>query len=211
VQAVGFRTNNAITNTGDKEWDKNTGAPCLWMLDMFNPSAQTVVVIPYQETGKSKVATTDYFGEIPADRISYKNGVLLFKADGKARGKLGIAPDRAKPVAGSYDALNHILTITTFDVARGATYLNQEWTTTKDPLNGDAVNAYNDGPLADGSQMGPFYEIESVSPAAFLKSGNTLTHTHHVFHFSGDKAALNSIAEKVLGISLAHIENAFKQ
>ena len=46
-----------------------------------------------------------------------------------------------------------------------AAYLNQEWNLDGDPFIGDAVNAYNDGPLEDGSQMGPFYELESVSPA----------------------------------------------
>lgn len=209
IQTVGFKTVNSITNTGEKEWNEKTGAPSIWILDMFNVSPATVIVIPYNTEANAKVATTDYFGEIPEDRIAYKDGVLLFKADGKSRGKLGVSPERAKPVAGSYDAINEVLTITTFDVDNDATYLNQEWTTEKDPLKGDAVNAYNDGPLEDGSQMGPFYEIESVSPAAFLKPGETLTHHHNVFHFTGDKKRINEISEKVLGISLDDIENTF--
>ena len=211
VKTVGFRTLNALTNAGTNAWTKETGAPCIWILDMFNVSENTNIVIPYNNNGGGKVATTDYFGEIPADRIQYKNGVLVFKADGKMRGKLGLGPARAKNVAGSYDAANNVLTITAFDVDPNGTYLNQEWTTAKDPLKGDAVNAYNDGPLEDGSQMGPFYEIESVSPAAFLKGGETLNHRHDVFHFTGDRAALNAIAQKVLGISLDEIQNTFKK
>jgi hypothetical protein len=211
VKAVGFRTENSITNTGNNAWTKETGAPCIWILDMFNVSPATNIVIPYNGTAQGKIATTDYFGAIPADRIQYKEGVLLFRADGKMRGKLGLAPGRAKPVAGSYDAEHNVLTITTFDVDPQATYLNQEWNTEKDPLKGDAVNAYNDGPLEDGSQMGPFYEIESVSPAAFLKGGETLRHRHDVYHFTGDRNALNAIAQKVLGISLDAIENTFKK
>lgn len=209
VQAVGFATDNALTNTGDKAWTEASGAPCIWILDMFNPSPATTVVVPYSQNASSKIATTDYFGEIPEDRISYKEGFLLFKADGRSRGKLGLRPDRAKPVAGSYDAANNVLTITTFDVDQEAIYLNQEWRTDKDPLVGDAVNAYNDGPLGDGSQMGPFYEIESVSPAAFLQPGQTLTHQHNVFHFTGEKTALDQIAQSVLGISLGKIQNSF--
>jgi hypothetical protein len=58
--------------------------------------------------------------------------------------------------------------------------------------------------------MGPFYEIESVSPAAFLKPGGKLQHQHKVFHFTGDKVALNNIAQKVLGVSLADVESVFK-
>ena len=206
VKVVGFKTDNAITNTGIQEWNKQTGVPAIWMLDMFKPSSGTVVVIPYKEQAKGKVATTDYFGEIPADRISYDKGILLFKADGKSRGKLGIPPERAMPVAGSYDPTNKVLTVTTFDVDNKATYLNQEWTTSKDPLEGDAVNAYNDGPLEDGSQMGPFYEIESVSPAAFLKPGQSLTHRHNVFHFTGDNAALNKISKEVFGVPLEALQ-----
>lgn len=209
VKSVGFKTSNVLTNTGDFEWNEKTGAPCMWNLDMFAPSPKTVIVIPYNENASGRVASTDYFGEIPKDRIKYENGILFLKADGKSRGKLGIPPQRAKPVAGSYDAANNVLTITSFDVDNNGTYLNQEWTAEKDPLIGDAVNAYNDGPLEDGSQMGPFYEIESVSPAAFLKPGAKLSHHHSVFHFAGDKRALDAISKKVLGVSLAEIETAF--
>jgi len=103
-----------------------------------------------------------------------------------------------------------VLTVLLFDVDNNGTYLNQEWTPDKNPLIGDAVNAYNDGPLADGKQMGPFYEIESVSPAAFLKPGDKLVHHHSVFHFTGDKAALDAIAQKTLGVSLNQITTTFK-
>lgn len=210
IKSVGFNTVNTIINAGDKAWDKVTGAPCLWNLDMFTPSPKVVIVVPYNEKATGKVATTNYFGEIPKDRITYKNGILLFKADGKSRGKLGIPPNRAKNMAGSYDAENEVLTITMFDVDSTASYLNQEWKTDTAPYSGDVVNAYNDGPLTDGKQMGPFYEIESVSPAAFLKPGEKLTHKHSVFHFTGNKAALNKIALKTLGISLDDISTTFK-
>ena len=115
------------------------------------------------------------------------------------------------PVAGSYSADEGVLTITLFKVDRDATYLNQEWTTTKDPFTGDAMNAYNDGPLDDGSQMGPFYEIESVSPAAFLEPKEELVHVHSVFHFTGNQESLNAISEKVLGTTLENIKNVFEK
>ncbi len=213
IQVVGYQTDNSITNKGDFEWNEKTGMPCIWMLDMFNPSPKTVIVIPYKTAGSnsnSKIATTDYFGEISKDRIKYKNGVLLFKADGKSRGKLGIGPLKAKPVAGSYDSENRVLTVTLFDIEPSAKYLNQEWKVTKLPFSGDAVNAYNDGPLVNGSQLGPFYEIESVSPAAFLKPNAILSHQHIVLHFTGSEAQLNSISQKLLGISIAEIKKAFE-
>lgn len=209
VKSVAFRTVNSLTNTGQNAWDEKTGAPCMWNLDMFTPSEACTIVIPYNNNAAGKVATTDYFGEIAKDRISYNNGILFFKADGKSRGKLGIPPARVKNIAGSYDAANHVLTVVKYDIDPSGKYLNQEWRTDREPFSGDAMNAYNDGPLEDGSQMGPFYEIESVSPAAFLKPGEKLVHNHNVYHFTGDKAALSEIAKKVLGVSVEEIEKAF--
>jgi hypothetical protein len=210
LKVVGYRTNNTLTNTGAREWTEQTGMPCIWMLDMFNPSPATVIVIPHK-TGKAgeKVATTDYFGEIPSDRIRITDSTLFFKADGKSRGKLGIHPAYALPKAGSYDAQNKVLTVTIFDIDSTGKYLNQEWKTTKPAFSGDAVNAYNDGPLADGTQMGPFYEIESVSPAAFLKPGESLHHQHIVLHFTGDEAALDKVSRAWLGVSLDAIKKVF--
>ena len=210
VKVVGIKTDNSITNTGKDEWTKQTGAPCLWNLDMLTPSPRAIIVIPYDEKASGKVATTDYFGQIPSDRVTMKKGHLFFKDDGKSRGKLGMNAARTLSVAGSYDAANNVLSIIFFDVDKKATYLNQEWKTDKDPLVGDAVNAYNDGPLANGSQLGPFYEMENVSPAAFLKPDEKLTHQHYIFHFTGDPAGLNVIASRILGVSLADIQSAFK-
>lgn len=209
VSAVGYETINTVINKGLFAWTEVTGAPCLWMLDMFNPSPETVIVVPFKgNTGEpfEKIATSDYFGQIPPERLVHKDSVLFLKADGTSRGKLGVRSAMARPVAGSYDPKNKILTIIIFEVDAGAKYLNQEWNTVKPPFLGDAVNAYNDGPLADGTQMGPFYELESVSPAAFLKPGESLTHKHSVFHFSGDESALDPIARKLLGSSLAEIK-----
>jgi hypothetical protein len=203
VQAVAYRTVNTLTNTGGQAWTEKTGMPCMWLLDMFPPSSKTTIIIPYEAGDGSKPATTDYFGEIPADRIRFDSGILRFTADGKSRGKLGIHPLRAKNMAGSYDAVHHVLTIILFDIEPHARYLNQEWNTTKPPFSGDAVNAYNDGPLANGTQMGPFFELESVSPAAFLAPGGAQVHHHSVFHFMGSEAGLGAVCKKVLGVGLA--------
>jgi hypothetical protein len=156
------------------------------------------------------IATTDYFGEIPADRITMKDGILYFKGDGKHRAKLGISPERATSLAGSYDAENKVLTVIQYDQAEaGSVYLNQVWGIQDEPYRGDVINSYNDGPLENGEQMGPFYELETVSPAAFLDPEQSITHIHRTFHFEGEERQLNVLAEKIFGISLEKITSVF--
>lgn len=213
IQVVAYQTINTLTNTGNNEWTESTGMPCIWILDMMKNTPSTVIVVPYKNAAGANfndVATTNYFGEIPADRLKHDDNRLLFKADGKSRGKLGIKPKYAKPVIGSYDAENKVLTVAIFEPDASAKYLNQEWNTTKPSFSGDAVNAYNDGPLADGSQMGPFYEIESVSPAAFLKPNQSIVHKQAVYHFTGDEKSLDTISQKILGVTLNEVQTAFK-
>jgi hypothetical protein len=88
-------------------------------------------------------------------------------------------------------------------------YVNSKWGKQEDPLKGDAVNSYNDGPVEDGSIMGPFYEIESSSPAALLNPGESLTHTQRVFHITGDEKQLDKIVQKIFNVSLDQIKEAF--
>jgi len=212
LKMAAYQTENTITNLNDFAWSEATGTICIWMLDMFNPAPDAVTVIPFNvgdETQMGAIVTSDYFGEIPPDRLRIKGNTIFLKTDGKFRSKLGLNGKRAKSVAGNYDPASQRLTITTFDVDPDAIYLSQEWNPDKDPLTGDALNAYNDGPLADGSIMGPFLELESVSPAAFLKPAQSLSHRHTVYHFSGHEKYLNPIAEKLLGVSINDIKNAF--
>jgi hypothetical protein len=212
VQAVAYATENRITNRDDFAWTRETGTICIWMLDMLDPAPNAVTVVPFRvgdEGVLGKVATTDYFGEIPADRLKIADGTLYLKTDGKYRSKIGMTGKRAKAVAGNYDPAAGRLSVITFDLDAGAVYLNQEWNPAKDPLAGDALNAYNDGPLADGSIMGPFLELESVSPAAFLSPGQSLSHAHDVYHFIGDEKALSPIAERLLGVTIDNLKRIF--
>ena len=101
------------------------------------------------------------------------------------------------------------MTIAIFDVDTTGKYLNQEWRTNKPPFSGDAVNAYNDGPLENGTQLGPFYELESVSPAFMLKPGETMIHNPSVFHLVGPRDQLNRVALSFFGLSLEEITGSF--
>ncbi len=208
VQAVAFESDNSITNKGTKAWDKKTGLLSIWILSMMNASEKTTVGLPYKQGDSvklGKIVTDDYFGKVPADRIKVENGLILFKADANHRSKIGIAPSRALPVLGSYDAVNNVLTIAQFDLPEGATdYVNSLWKLQDHPFAGDAVNSYNDGPI-DGKQMGKFYEVESSSPAAALLPGTTIHHWHRTIHLKGSKEQLDQISKKIFGIGVDSI------
>jgi hypothetical protein len=213
LNCVAYRSENKLTNTGSNDWKKETGLLSVWMLEMFNPSPSVVVVIPFKE-GEEKslgVPVNDsYFGKISGDRLKISGNRVFFRADGKSRGKIGIPPLRATGVLGSYDSENRALTLLYCSLPGvKSEYVNSAWEIQKDPYSGDAINSYNDGPLADGSQMGPFYEMETSSPAAALKSGESITHEQITVHITGDRSLLDSTTLKVLGVTLDEIEKAF--
>lgn len=215
VKMVAYASDNRITNTGADAWTRDTGLLSIWILGMFNPSSGTTIVIPFRSGPEDELgpAVNDaYFGKVPADRlvVDAARGILFFSGDGKFRSKIGISPRRVKPFAGSYDAANGVLTVVHLTVPDGATdYVNSMWEIQERPFSGDVVNSYNDGPAAPGAKpLGPFYELESSSPAAALAPGGALTHVHTTMHFQGPDRALDEIARKVFGVGLAEIGKA---
>ncbi|TKG97472.1 hypothetical protein EYV94_02150 [Puteibacter caeruleilacunae] len=213
VQAVAYESVNTLTNVGDNNWTKENGLLSIWMLGMLTPSPGVTVVIPVKEGDEAKLGpqvNDDYFGKISADRLKVEDNTVFFKCDGKSRGKLGIPPLRAKRFLGSYDELNNILTLLECELPEGESdYVNSAWELQDNPYGGDAINSYNDGPLEDGSQMGPFYELESSSPAAKLAAGEKIDHVQRTYHLTGDKAELDAIAKAKLGVSLDQIISMF--
>jgi hypothetical protein len=212
LEFVGYETENKITNLNTFEWDQKTGMLSIWVLGMYVPSAGVTVVLPYKQGSEEefgKILTDDYFGKVPSERLLVDSGFIFFKCDGKYRSKIGISPTRAVPLSVSYDEDNQVLTIVNYSLPGSKSYVNSQWKIQEDPFNGDATNSYNDGPVADGSQMGPFYELESSSPAAQLKSGESLTHFHRTFHFHGTEDKLNAILQQAMGISLDRVKAAF--
>jgi hypothetical protein len=210
---VAFESNNRLVNTGPDPWTKKTGLLSIWILGMFTPSPATTIVIPYVPGPVSElgpVVKDDYFGKVPPDRLVIGEGVLFFRGDGQYRSKIGLSPQRARNVAGSYDAANRVLTIVQYNKPQDATeYVNSAWELQAEPYRGDVVNSYNDGPASPGAEpMGPFYELETSSPAAALRLAESILHTHSTFHFTGTEAQLDPIARVVLGTSIAEIKAA---
>jgi hypothetical protein len=214
VSSVAYRSVNRLVNKGNDEWVKEKGLLSIWMLGMFIPSPSVIVVIPFNpgdETVMGPPVNDNYFGKIASDRLKVSGNHIFFRADGKSRGKIGIPPLRATGTMGSYDPANNRLTLLICRLPEGVTdYVNSAWEIQNKPYSGDALNSYNDGPLEDGSQMGPFYELETSSPAAALKPGEELTHIQFTLHLTGNKEILDSISRQVLGISLEETEGAFK-
>jgi len=213
LKCVAYKSENKIINIGENPWEKGTGLLSIWMLGMFNPSPSVIVVVPVKP-GDDKLfgprVNDNYFGKISADRLKVKGDHIFFRADGKSRGKIGISPLRANGIMGSYDSENKALTLLICRLPVGKTdYVNSAWNIQEKPYSGDALNSYNDGPLEDGTQMGPFYELETSSPGAELKPGESLSHIQFTLHLTGDIISLDKVSRKILGIGLEDISKSF--
>jgi hypothetical protein len=220
VAFVGYRSTNSVKNVGSKAWRKETGLLSIWMLGMYKPGERTTVVIPFHTGSEEKlgpVVNDAYFGKPPAERLVIGDGELFFSGDGKFRSKIGLSPRRAKYACGSWDAEAGVLTIVRYSKPESATngapndYVNSMWEIQKEPYSGDVVNSYNDGPATPGAKpLGPFYELETSSPALALEPGATGVHVQETYHLEGERAKLDAVARHVLGASLEEIEGALE-
>jgi hypothetical protein len=215
VHVVAFESFNTITNAGRAAWRHESGLISIWILGQFNPSPATTIVIPFEpgpESSLGAVVNDAYFGKVPPDRLVVGKSAIFFKGDGQYRSKIGLSPSRAPSVAGSYDPSSHALTLVQYTRPPDAReYVNSMWEIQRDPYKGDVINSYNDGPPAPGQPpLGPFYEIESSSPALALGPGERYTHVHRTFHLVGPEKELDAIAKAVLNVSLADITNALR-
>jgi hypothetical protein len=212
LQIVAYQSVNTITNIGENPWTKDSGALSVWILGMFTPSGKTTIMVPFKQ-GKEEelgpIVNDTYFGKVPADRLIIDDGLIFFRGDGKFRSKIGLSPARALPYMGSYDAANNVLTIVFFTKPEGVTdYVNSLWEIQDEPFGGDVSNSYNDGPV-DGVAMGPFYELESSSPAAFLSPGASMTHVHQTIHIEGEEASVNKIVMQLFKADINSIKKVF--
>ena len=213
VRTVAFESSNTVTNAGSAQWQPESGLVSIWILGMFTPTPTTTIAIPFvpgAESALGPVVNDAYFGKVPADRLVVKDSAIFFKGDGQYRSKIGLSPSRALSVAGSYDASRRLLTLVQYTRPAGArNYVSSMWEIQRDPYKGDVINSYNDGPPAPGqAPLGPFYELETSSPALNLAPGQRYTHVHRTFHLVGPDADLDRIARATLNVSLADLTSA---
>ena len=216
VQAVAFESSNTVTNAGSAPWKPESGLVSVWILGMFNPSSQTIIAVPFvpgSESTLGPVVNDAYFGKVPADRLIVKPSVVLFRGDGQYRSKIGLSPARALATAGSYDAVGHTLTLVQYTrSADSVRYVNSMWEIQREPYKGDVINSYNDGPPAAGqAPLGPFFELETSSPALDLRPAQRYTHVHRTFHLVGPHAELDRIARATIKVGLEELTNAFSR
>ena len=214
VRTVAFESANTVSNVGAEAWRQESGLVSVWILGMFNPSPSTTIAIPFAEGPEATlgpIVNDAYFGKVPGHRLVIKPPLIFFRGDGQYRSKIGLTPARALPIAGSYDRDARVLTLVQYQRPPGATqYVNSMWEIQKDPYAGDVVNSYNDGPPAPGKPpLGPFYELETSSPALSLAPGHNYKHLHRTYHFTGPEADLDRIARATLKVGIAEITSAF--
>jgi hypothetical protein len=212
LKMVAYQSQNMLFNQGKMAWTRETGMPSLWMLCMFMPTQGTTVVIPFKDNPQDQgtVINDSYFGKVPADRLGISDSIIFFRADGKQRGKIGLSYKHAKDLLGSFDETSGSLTILQFEKPNTEKpYVNSLWKIQEEPFAGDMINSYNDGPVEDGTQMGPFYELESSSPAAALEPGDSIVYMQRIYHFQGDEHELDLICRKILGVSIQKIKAVF--
>ncbi|WP_119079064.1 DUF6786 family protein [Chitinophaga alhagiae] len=206
IHAVAFHSANTIINNGKQKWDTAYGMPSIWILGMFPAGAQSTVMVPLRN---NRTVNDAYFGKVPGNRlvINSRNKIAYFRADAKYRSKIGVKQADCYNYLGSYDAEHKVLTIVQFTLPRSTQrYVNAAWDPAAAPFGGDALNAYNDGPPAEGQpQLGRFFELESSSPAAGLKPGAALEHYHRTIHLQGEEKRLAPVVKKLFGVTLADI------
>jgi hypothetical protein len=208
LRMVGFQTTNTVTNRGPA-MTRDKGLVSVWVLGQFPAGARTSIIVPYKEPDDPSlgpVVNTEYFGTIPAERLRVNSQAIWFAGDGKYRSKIGVPQARAKSLAGSIDLENGVLTLVHYSIPPDPTaygYVNNMWGKQQEPYRGDVFNSYNDGPPEPGkTALGGFYELESLSPAAQLPTGKSITHTQSTFHIEGDSAALARVAKAALGVDI---------
>ena len=109
VEAVGFESENTITNTGGNAWTRETGLLSVWVLGMFNPSPSTTVVIPFAagpEEELGPIVNDAYFGKVPAERlvVHEDKGFSSSRATARSAARSASVLPARSPMLGSYSA-----------------------------------------------------------------------------------------------------------
>jgi len=215
VKIVAFAPATSLINRGPN-FVQAKGLVSIWILAQLNAGPRTVAIVPFQPGPESELGPavqSDYCGPIPPERLKITPNAAFFHADGRFRSKIGVSQRRGRDVLGSIDFAAGVLTLARFtlpaDPAKHC-YLNNKCEVPQaEPFRGDVSNVYNDGPKSGGESYGAYYEIETLSPALELKTGETLTHRHRMVHLAADPQTLRRLAKEILGVDWDSVHKAF--
>ncbi len=207
VDSVAFQSDNVVTNIGTSPWIRESGTLAMWCLGQFLEHPQLSVIVPVRPAvglSPSPPTVDEYFkdfclgGSFPAEcRVNFE-GCVLLKADGKVRGKIGVKKERATGRLGSYNPNNDHLILVDHDFYPESDYATGYWRSYTDAFDGDALSVYIDGPEKVGGPTGLSYELETMSPALFLKPGESFAYRNRTFHIRSRRESVGSVCKRFL-------------
>jgi len=202
LKFVAYECRHQLINTGSEAWTPEKGMASIWSLNTLRGTNQTVVGIPLIPHQNPPSLLT-YLGPLGRDRLTYSPDSILFKADGRYRTKIGIPPEIAPRIFGSYSPEYKRLTIIQYSKGGHEHYFNSNVSSQQDPYQGEAISVYNHGRLdLKPSEQNTFFEMETASAMLPLSPGGQVSHVHRIFHFSGPEEQLEALCLRLLGINL---------
>src|SRR5262249_34368745 len=93
LKMVGFQTINTITNRGPA-MTRERGLISIGSRGHFPATPRTYIIAPFKtglESDVGPVVNSDYFGDVPADRLRLSSQAIFFTGDGRFRSKIGVS------------------------------------------------------------------------------------------------------------------------
>ena len=204
VDFVGFESRTHLRNIGRQPFKRETGALALWTTGQFPSHERTVVMLPYRTGPEEKLGppvSTAYFKllnpgreKMLGDYWSAEDGCAFLRANGDVLTKLELPSRRALGRLASIDLASGELCLVQSDVYPELDYPSSVVLPYEgDPYEGGALSSFT---LSNDQGVPPFHELETVSPALFLKPGESFCHRSRTYHLKGERAAIWRICER---------------
>ena len=206
---VGFKMRTTLENAGAAAWTKESGPLAIWTAGQFPAGEGTVAIMPFRPAAApAKTLTTEYFKLFPPDpkplpRPYWKleAGCVLLRADGSVEKKFEIPAARARNRLASIDLTASSMTIVDYDDLDPAGEYVKSFPQPYEDENcgGGAMSAML---LHGHPPEPPLHELETCSPALFLKPGEKRAHTVCTYHIKADQRTLADLCRRCLNAEL---------
>lgn len=215
LEVAAFQSENTVLNVGTKAWTRDGGTIAMWCLAQLLEHPHLSIIVPFRgglNPASSPPTVDEYFkdfcmgGKFPWNRRANFDNFVLLRADGAVRGKVGVKRERAAGKLGSYDLDGDHLIIVDHDFYPELEYPTGYWRDYRNAFDGDTLSVYIDGPEQAGGNLGLCYELETLSPALFLKPQEEFTYRNRTFHMRGRPQDLHLICQRFLGPSLSQVK-----